>query len=99
MNTYLLSKLATFAGVLILNGLIIAGVGYLFDLQIHPDSGEIARGGDKGGNADADYASVPHVYTERCPDSHIYNDTTRRSERSGRTSTVACTGVRGARSR
>jgi hypothetical protein len=42
MKTHILSKLATFAVALIMNGLIIAGVNYLFNHQVHPHTAEIA---------------------------------------------------------
>jgi hypothetical protein len=42
MKTHILSKLATFAVAVMMNGLIIAGVNYLFNHQVHPHTAEIA---------------------------------------------------------
>jgi hypothetical protein len=44
MNT-LSSKLATFAAALAMNGLIMAGVIYLFALQAHPNLSAISFAG------------------------------------------------------
>ena len=42
MNTHILSKLATFAVALMMNGLIIAGVNYRFNDQVRQHTAEIA---------------------------------------------------------
>jgi hypothetical protein len=42
MNTPILSKLATLAAALMMNGLFIAGVSYLFTAQMHQSSRAVA---------------------------------------------------------
>jgi hypothetical protein len=42
MNNHILSKLATFAVALMMNGLIIAGVNYLFNDQVRSHTAEMA---------------------------------------------------------
>jgi hypothetical protein len=58
MNIPLLSKLATVAAALMLNGLIIAGVNYLCNVQMHQYAPEIVLARASGGRADAVQASV-----------------------------------------
>ena len=41
MNSPIWSKLATFAAALMMNGLIIAGVNYLFNHEVHQPIAEI----------------------------------------------------------
>jgi hypothetical protein len=57
MHTHVLPKLATLAAALMMNGLIIAGVNFLFNVQMmRPHTTEIALAQVNGGSAVADHA-------------------------------------------
>jgi hypothetical protein len=90
MNTPILSKLATLSAALMINGLIIAGVNFLFNVHMHQHTAAIALAQANGGSAVADHARVAVLYAERCPDSGVYIDTIRRK---------ACNGLRDAQIR
>jgi hypothetical protein len=51
MNTAILSKLATLAAALMMNSLIIVGVSYLFQAQMHQSSPKVALAQVSGGSA------------------------------------------------
>jgi hypothetical protein len=67
MNTHILSKLATFAVALMMNGLIIAGVNYRFNDQVRQHTAEIAlaRANDNG-LRDAQESMNLRVCNRRC---------------------------------
>jgi hypothetical protein len=54
MKTYILSRLSSFAVALMMNGLIIAGVSYLFNGQLHQDAPGLALAQTSGGNSKVD---------------------------------------------
>jgi hypothetical protein len=58
MNTSILSKLATLAVALMMNGLIIAGVSYLFTAQMHQSSPDVALAQVSGSSAVSDHERV-----------------------------------------
>jgi hypothetical protein len=67
MNTQILLKLTIFAAALVMNGLIIAGVNYLFRAPMHQHTGEIALAQANGGGAVADHGRATILDTERRP--------------------------------
>jgi hypothetical protein len=69
MNTHIPSTLTVFAATLMMNGLIIAGVNSLFNLQMHQRAAEITLTQANGGSAVANHGRVAFCHVKRYPDS------------------------------
>jgi hypothetical protein len=67
MKTPISSKLAIFAAALMMNGLIIAGVNYLFKAPMRQHTGEIALAHANGDSAVADHGRATTLDAERRP--------------------------------